>query len=130
MIRIARHRAAKRPGLVAMIDVIFLLIVFFMVAARLDQQQSLAITLAGQSGAEWEGPPRLVEVGAGTTWLNGVPVAPADLSLALAPLMPTQDAPVIALPRADATVADIAAVIGALRAEGINQVVLAQRSTP
>ncbi|WP_417588654.1 ExbD/TolR family protein [Pararhodobacter oceanensis] len=131
MIRLSRPRPAKRPGLVAMIDVIFLLIVFFMVAARLDQQEALPLSIAGAgAGGVWEGPPRLVEIGAQAVWLNGVSISLAELPEALAALMPDEAAPVIALPRAEATVADLARVIGELRGEGIERVILAPGGGP
>jgi biopolymer transport protein ExbD len=61
----------RRPSLTPMIDVVFLLLVFFMLAARFGPEQ--AITLAGAGGGGgYEGPPRLVEVLPAGLRLNGV----------------------------------------------------------
>lgn len=81
-----RRRAALTP----MIDVVFLLLVFFMLAARFGLPQALPLTLASRvQGAEWNGPPRLVEIGPEGLWVNGV--AHRDLLAALAPLITDRD---------------------------------------
>lgn len=68
----AEPRRARRPGLTPMIDVVFLILVFFMLAARFSVEAALPIQLGGGSAAEYSGPPRLISVGEDTLALNGV----------------------------------------------------------
>ncbi|MBF9060968.1 biopolymer transporter ExbD [Rhodobacterales bacterium HKCCSP123] len=55
-----------------MIDVVFLLLVFFMLAARFGQEGALDLSLAGGGAGTWAGPPRLVQLGEDGLRLNGV----------------------------------------------------------
>lgn len=79
-------RRPRRPGLTPMIDVVFLLLVFFMLAARFGQDAGLDLTLGGGVQA-YDGPPRLVEVTPSDLRLNGVSQTGAALVAALRPLM-------------------------------------------
>jgi biopolymer transport protein ExbD len=87
MMEFARPRSRRRVSLTPMIDVVFLLLVFFMLAARFGFENSLVLS-AGTGSVAWEGAPRLVDVSADGLRLNGVSIAPADLGAALRPLMP------------------------------------------
>ena len=58
---LARAIRRRRMSLTPMIDVVFLLLVFFMLAARFGVEGSVALTV-GSGGAAYEGPPRLVEI--------------------------------------------------------------------
>jgi biopolymer transport protein ExbD len=124
MIRLARHKPARRPGMVAMIDVVFLLIVFFMVAARLDRPEALPLSVATGGAGGWQGPPRLIELAGTGLALNGVSVAAEALIDALEPLMSGPDDPVILLVGEGATVGDVAALIARLNARGIDRLVM------
>ena len=116
----------RRPSLTPMIDVVFLLLVFFMLAARfgLDSAIPLSPALAGGSG--WEGAPRLVEVAPGAVRLNGIGLAPEALAPELRALMPGDDAPVVLRPVDDATLQDMVGVLDRLSAAGIRNIVLAE----
>jgi len=70
--RFADARPRRRPSLTPMIDVVFLLLVFFMLAARFGQEGALDLSLAGGGAGTWEGPPRLVQVAEDSLRLNGV----------------------------------------------------------
>ncbi|MCC1480227.1 ExbD/TolR family protein [Roseibaca sp. Y0-43] len=118
------HRPPRRPALTPMIDVVFLLLVFFMLAARFGQDVGLALSPAGQVAGSYSGPPRLVEFSGGAVWLNGVKTDMAALPAALAPLMPDADALVVLRPRAGASVQDTAELTDALRAAGVDALVL------
>lgn len=79
-------RRARRPSLTPMIDVVFLLLVFFMLASRFGGEGVVQMLGAGQGGGVWSGPPRLIEAYPGAEIrVNGLP-AP-DLAAALAPLV-------------------------------------------
>lgn len=118
-------RPPRRPSLTPLVDVVFLLLVFFMLAARFGPERALPIASGGTGAAEWQGPPRLVTVGQGSVALNGLPVRLGDLAEALAPLMPAPDAPIVLRPTADADVQAMVDVLAALAAAGhANLVVL------
>jgi biopolymer transport protein ExbD len=78
-----------------MIDVVFLLLVFFMIAARFGPESGLEITPATAGPAAWQGPPRLVEVAPGGMRLNGVAMAPGALVAELGRLTATQADPIL-----------------------------------
>ncbi|WP_127109971.1 biopolymer transporter ExbD [Pararhodobacter zhoushanensis] len=118
-------RQRRRSSMVAMIDVVFLLIVFFMVSARLDQPDALPLNASAGGSGQWQGPPRLIELGTGgALWLNGVPVAQERLIASLMPLMPSPDASVILALRDGATVAELAPVLSQLQHDSRFRVIL------
>jgi len=119
-------RRRRRPSLTPLIDVVFLLLVFFMLAARFGAERALPVLPGGGAGAGWDGPPRLVTVGAEGLALNGV-ATPADrLAGALRPLMPAPDAPVVLRAEERVPLSRAVAVIERLNAAGIPTVVLAE----
>lgn len=117
------QRPRRRMNLTPMIDVVFLLLVFFMMVSRFGGQHGLPMAVAGTGGAAWQGPPRLVDVLETGVALNGQPVA--DLAAALRPLMTTPDDAVI-LRAKGADVQALVAVMEGLRAQGITHLVLAE----
>ncbi|WP_421701239.1 ExbD/TolR family protein [Aliiroseovarius sp.] len=80
----------RRLGLTPMIDVVFLLLVFFMLTAQFARDLSLPLQ-QGQVGAAYSGPPRLLVVGAEALWLNGSEIAEEALSDAIAALVSDMD---------------------------------------
>ncbi|GLT07897.1 hypothetical protein GCM10007928_01280 [Sulfitobacter porphyrae] len=74
MFSFAIARPRRRPGLTPMIDVVFLLLVFFMLASRFGQDRALPLS-AGGGTTLYSGPPRLVDIGAEDLQLNGVAVS-------------------------------------------------------
>ena len=119
-------RPRRRASLTAMIDVVFLLLVFFMLASRFGAEGALTLGLAAPGqGATWSGPPRLVDVGpGGSVLLNGQPVQPEALPAALAPLMAGPGDAVMLRAREGALVADLVALADLLRGAGLGQVLL------
>lgn len=67
----APARPRRRPSLTPMIDVVFLLLVFFMLAARFGQDGALNLGIASSGATTWEGSPRLVQIETGALRLNG-----------------------------------------------------------
>lgn len=81
-------RPRRRQNLTPMIDVIFLLLVFFMLAARFGAEDRLPLeTASAAGGAAYSGPPRLIDVGADGLRLNGQAVSAAELAARLSPLV-------------------------------------------
>ena len=112
--RLAAPRRARRPGLTALIDVVFLLLVFFMLASRFGLPAAAPLAAPGAGG--WEGPPRLVTVLPDAVLVNGAP-AP-DPAAALAALMPGPGAPALVRAGEGASVQRLVDVMDALRAAG------------
>ncbi len=118
-------RRARRPSLTPLIDVVFLLLVFFMLAARFGLDQTLPIALAGTgTGGTWDGAPRLVEVTPDGPRLNGVAVDLSDLGTRLAPLLPAPDAPVLVRAGEGAGMQALVDVLGVLQDTGTGTPVL------
>ncbi len=107
-----------------MIDVVFLLLVFFMLAARFGQDLGLALAPGLGGSAGYEGPPRLVEFSGDALWLNGVETPPEALPEALAALMPTPEAVIVLRPRENALVQDLTRVTELLQGAGLAQLVV------
>ena len=85
-------RRQKRAvlSLAPLIDVTFILLIFFMLAARFGQEGTIEISAGGQ-GTVYDGPPRLVEVYPEAVRLNGVPVSADQLITSLAELTKDSD---------------------------------------
>ncbi|MEM9765684.1 MAG: biopolymer transporter ExbD [Pseudomonadota bacterium] len=119
-------RAPKRLSLTPMIDVVFLLLIFFMLAARFGSEVVLPFGVGASSGAVWEGPPRLVEVGPTDVALNGRALDVGELAAALAPLMQTPRDPVVLRARQGASLQALLDVADALSSAEISTLVLAR----
>ncbi|MEM1312920.1 MAG: biopolymer transporter ExbD [Pseudomonadota bacterium] len=118
-------RRRRRPSLTAMIDVVFLLLVFFMLASRFGADRALPMPLAG-AGETWRGPPRLIDVTPTGLRLNGFEVDLADLPDALAPLVERDEDAVVLRGRDGATVQRLTDVMEALVQAGRSNVVLVE----
>ncbi|NGQ92133.1 biopolymer transporter ExbD [Rhodobacter sp. HX-7-19] len=120
--------ARRRRGLnlTPMIDVVFLLLVFFMLVSRFGQLDGVPLALAGGAAPGWSGAPRLVDVRPEGLSLNGTALDEAALIADLRRLMPAPDAPVVLRPQDGADVQRLVAVIDLLRAAGITHVLMAE----
>ncbi len=124
-ISLPQTRRARKPSLTPMIDVVFLLLVFFMLVTRFGANETIALNVPG-GGGTWSGPPRLLTVGAGVLRLNGVEIEAATVAENLRPLMPAADAPVLLRASDEATVQQLVEVIERLKAAGILSVVVVE----
>ena len=113
------HRGQRRrPSLTPMIDVVFLLLVFFMLAARFGPENALALAPGGDGASPYTGPPRLVTVTAEGLRLNGTPIDAAALPAALAALTEAPSDVIVLRGGSDAVTGDLVALIARLRAAG------------
>jgi biopolymer transport protein ExbD len=113
-------RPRRRMNLTPLIDVVFLLLVFFMMVSRFGTEQGVALSLARPGGAvEWSGPPRLIDITGQGLALNGQAVQPAALLAALVPLMAAPTDPVVLRAGDGADMQDLLALIDRLGAAGI-----------
>jgi biopolymer transport protein ExbD len=125
MFTFAHPQRRRRISLTPMIDVVFLLLVFFMLAARFGAEGAIAMATGGGDEA-WQGSPRLIEFASGALWLNGTPTMAPDLAEALRALMPAPGAPVILRPRAGADTQALVDLVALLKSSGFDTVILVE----
>jgi biopolymer transport protein ExbD len=118
---IARPR--RKPSLTPMIDVVFLLLVFFMLASRFGIDAIIPLPLVS-GGGTYDGPPRLVEVLPEGIRLNGISVPEPALVGEIQRLTNTPEDVVILRGGDDAKLQRIVTVSAALRQAGFAQIVL------
>ncbi|OIQ28936.1 MAG: indolepyruvate ferredoxin oxidoreductase [Alphaproteobacteria bacterium MedPE-SWcel] len=118
-------RPPRKPSLTPMIDVVFLLLVFFMLASRFGVDSALPLPLA-TGGGEYSGPPRLIDVAPEQILLNGRPVAEASLGAELAPLIEAKTDVLILRGKDGATLQRIVSLTEMLKSEGYTSVVLVE----
>lgn len=116
----------RKPSLTPMIDVVFLLLVFFMLASRFGHDVALPVAGGGGAGEAWSGPPRLIDIRPAAVALNGVETPMPDLPGALAPLTERPADPVILRPREGADLQRVIAVMQALQDAGFDQLILVE----
>lgn len=116
-------RARRKPSLTPMIDVVFLLLVFFMLASRFGLDAVLPLPLAAQGGS-YDGPPRLIDVAPNGVAVNGRETD--DVVAAVRPLMQTPTDMLILRGRDGADLQRIVAVTELLARAGLTSVVLVE----
>lgn len=119
----------RRASLAPMIDVVFLLLIFFMLAAQLGRDAIVPLRANNPDGSGrniYEGPPRLVTFSQDVLALNGREMSLAALIPALRALMPDplgEDGPqnkIILQPKDGATVEHMLELMAVLRSAGLN----------
>jgi biopolymer transport protein ExbD len=121
----AAPRPRRRISLTPMIDVVFLLLVFFMLAARFGVEQAIPLAVGGGAGV-WEGPPRLVDILPEGQRLNGVAVSPEALVAGLAPLLSAPGDPIVLRAQDGAELQRLVDVMETLAAAGYMGLVLVE----
>lgn len=122
MFDLGQETRRRRIGLTPMIDVVFLLLVFFMLAARFGTTEAIPLTLAGGGSTDYSGPPRLVTVLPEGVQLNGV--ASDTLTEDLAPLMTAPEDVIILRAGNGASVQRLLDEMTRLRAAGLTNLVV------
>ena len=115
----------RRPSLTPMIDVVFLLLIFFMLVARFGVDKVIDINLPSALGqsSQYEGAPRFVERKSGNiVSLNGAQISLDQLSSKLSQLMPSPNALIIVRSSAEANTQDLLDVLLYLKSEKIMNV--------
>lgn len=114
----------RRPDLTPMIDVVFLLLVFFMLASRFVSDTTIPLAAAVSAADERPGRLRLIDVGENLR-LNGQPVAPQALAQALGDLVESPDDPILLRGR-EASLQELTAVMELLREAGFRRLMLVE----
>ncbi len=125
MIQLNTIGRRRRPSLTPMIDVVFLLLIFFMLAARFGVDKVIDINLPSALGqnAQYAGAPRFVEIKSDNiVSLNGSEIPLDQLSKNLSELMPSQNALIILRSSAEASTQDLLNVLLHLKSEKITNV--------
>ncbi len=125
MIRFGADRPRRKPNLTPMIDVVFLLLVFFMLASRFGADRAFPLAVAGAGGG-YSGPPRLVELVADELRLNGIAMGQADLTEALRALTDSAEDAIILRARDGADLQALVGVMDGLTAAGFSRLVLVE----
>lgn len=119
------RRRPRRMSMTPMIDVVFLLLIFFMLASRFGMDAVLPIAGGSEgAGSDWQGAPRLVDIAPAELRLNGGPVTSDALPAALAALLPDPAAAVILRPREGADLQRLVDVMDRLTAAGLTNLIL------
>lgn len=119
------HSKRRRIGLTPMIDVVFLLLVFFMLAARFGGMTQVPLSAATSGSAAYEGPPRLLSLSEGGIQLNGQDVSLITLSERLGLLMSSPTDVIIITAKSGASTQTLVTVLDALKEAGLSNIVLA-----
>ena len=127
--RISHSRARRRPiGLTSLIDVIFLLLLFFMLASTFSHYQALPLSGGGGTTTAASDMPRpaLLRVhGEGRMDLNGRPVTAADLPARLSELKENEISRVAILSDDKANVQDVVSAMDAIEAADLASILVA-----
>lgn len=116
-------RVKKRISLAPMIDVVFLLLVFFMLASQFGRDQVVPLAMGGV-GTAYEGPPRLVTVTTDGLRLNGTPVETQALIDRMNALVSEKSDAIVLQPDNAASLQHLMDAAGALNEAGFTGLVV------
>ena len=126
MFQFAATRKPRRPALTPLIDVVFLLLVFSMLAAQFGRSGAIDLSTGGSSAERYEGPPRLLTLLPEGIELNGIPMRAETLLQALEPLISDKDDAIIIRARNGADVQRLTDLTQQLSAAGYTRLVLVE----
>lgn len=117
----------RRVSLTSLIDVIFLLLLFFMLSSTFTRFTSVELAAPGSGGGSAARPDLFATVDAEGLRLNGEPVGDGDaLAARLDQLVASGAASVLLVPREGATAQGLVSALEQLRAGGRLKVVVAR----
>lgn len=134
-----RHVRRKRASFVltSLIDVIFLLVIFFMVSSQIVPFSVIGLGPIASAQSEAEPPPAAaapaqsapvaIRIMAGSVRVAGETVAMADLADALARLKASGVTALLLIPTSTATVQDVVSVLEGVKAAAIETVTVLNR---
>ena len=109
-----------------MIDVVFLLLVFFMLASRFGAEVAIDLPLAAASDKPYSGEPRLIDIRPEGLSLNGREMTADALLVAMAPMMLSHDDAIILRAREEADLQRVVEVMELLTSAGYETLVLVE----
>lgn len=123
-LRLAGTVKRRSMSLTPMIDVVFLLLVFFMLASQFETTGGIEFPVIGSEAKD--DTPRLVDVFGDTLSVNGVVMDEADLAARVQGLMEGAASVVVLRPREGASVQRLVDVAEALRKAGITNLAIVE----
>lgn len=118
---------ARKPSLTPMIDVVFLLLVFFMLASRFGNDMQLPLNAAGSGdNAAYHGPPRLIDIHPDAVILNGTSVSLTTLATELDALTESGDDTIVLRARDETPLQRVVEVMQKLTAAGFTKLVMVE----
>lgn len=117
-------RRRRAPSLTPMIDVVFLLLVFFMLSSRFGMEVEIDLPVGAASNKPYQGPPRLIEITPDALRLNGVEMAAESLMPELGRLMLSHDDTIVLRARDEADLQRVIEVMEILNSAGYETLVL------
>jgi len=120
------RRPRRKPSLTPMIDVVFLLLVFFMLASQFGREPVVPLALGGGGSADYSGPPRLLEIAPDAVTLNGVAVPEAALSATLTELTEARSDTIVLRATPGTRLQRLVDVAEALRAAGFTTLAIVE----
>ena len=115
----------RKPSLTPMIDVVFLLLVFFMLASRFGIENVLPMPLAS-GAANDDTTPKLLDISPDGLRLNGIARSPEQVILELGALTRSRADTIVLRSRDGASVQRIVTVSQMLQQAGFSSLVLAE----
>ena len=109
-----------------MIDVVFLLLIFFMLASQFGRNTTMPLTSENGTAGKYSGPPRLIDIYPDKLSLNGAKINAIELHAAVRALMRSPEDTIVLRGREGANVQRIIEVAQALRYNGFRRVVLVE----
>jgi len=120
---LTEFRRARRLNMTPMIDVVFLLLVFFMLASSFDRDVAIRIGVVGGGGAI-SGPPRLIDIAPERLRLNGRIVPIEDMAAALDQVVSARADTIVLRPSGEVELQRLVDVMSALDDQGFTALVL------
>lgn len=125
MMFFGEEHKSRKPSLTPMIDVVFLLLVFFMLSAKFGSEQILNLTLGG-GGGEYTGPPRLIEVDANRLFLNGVELPLSAIISRLEDMVETPENAIVLRGKNDVDTQAVVEMMSSLTQAGYTNLILVE----
>ncbi|MEM1152411.1 MAG: biopolymer transporter ExbD [Pseudomonadota bacterium] len=127
MIALGKQKRRRAISLTPMIDVVFLLLVFFMLASRFGLDHYIPLTASsGGTAASENNQPRIVDILPDAIRLNGERIDEAELIRALEALTDTINDPIVIRARDEARLQRLVDVAEQLGSAGFQRLVMAQ----
>lgn len=111
-------------GLTPMIDVVFLLLVFFMLAARFGTDYQVPLSQGAAGSGSYSGPPRLVMLKRDGLSLNGIDVGVEQIAASLEALMEQESDIILLTTETGVSTQELITVLDHMRESGFSNVVL------
>ncbi|PIE13317.1 MAG: indolepyruvate ferredoxin oxidoreductase [Rhodobacterales bacterium] len=116
----------RKPSLTPMIDVVFLLLVFFMLASRFGQDVVIDLPISTASDKPYQGPPRLIDILPEGVRLNGIDKPMEELLPELGSMMLSHSDAIILRARDKADLQRVVEVMEALGKAGYDSLILVE----